>query len=145
MQKLKMVLNTMSMISLFSMPKDVTFEQFYNAYPRKVGRYTAEKSFKKLSNKDKNDAYKGLVNYLKYWKASETEKQFIPHPSTFINQKRWEDEIEIPIEKQEFKKDATGRFFIAYCDKCRVSDFYNDYELKGDSRCCNSGLSAERK
>jgi len=137
----------MSMTYLFNMPnfKEVTFEQFYNDYPRKVGRYNAEKSFKKLSNKDKFDAYNGLKNYLKYWKANETEKQFIPHPSTFINQKRWEDEIEIPLEKQEWKRDATGRFFIAYCEKCRVSDFYNDYELKGDSRCCNSGLLAKRK
>ena len=135
------------MTYLFNMPnfKEVTFEQFYNDYPRKVGRYNAEKSFKKLSNKDKFDAYNGLKNYLKYWKANETEKQFIPHPSTFINQKRWEDEIEIPLEKQEWKRDATGRFFIAYCEKCRVSDFYNDYELKGDRRCCNSGLLAKRK
>ena len=125
--------------------KAVTFEQFYNDYPRKVGRYTAERSFKKLSVKDKINAYNGLKNYLKYWKANETEKQFIPHPSTFINQKRWEDEIEIPKEKQEFKKDTTGRFFIAYCGKCRVSDFYNDYELKGDSRCCSFGLSASRE
>ena len=133
------------MTYLFNMSKDVSFEQFYNAYPRKVGRYTAEKSFKRLSTKDKLNAYNGLKSYIQYWKAVETEKQFIPHPSTFINQKRWEDEIDIPKPKQEFKRDATGRFFIAYCDKCKVSDFYNDYELKGDSRCCNSSLSAERK
>ena len=135
----------MSMTYLFNKPKEVTFEQFYNAYPRKVGRYTAEKSFKRLSSKEREEAYSGLKTYLKYWKASETEKQFIMHPSTFINQKRWEDEIEIPKEKQEFKRYATGRVFIAYCDKCKVSDFYNDYELKGDSRCCSSTLSAERK
>ncbi len=135
----------MSMTYLFNMSKDVTFERFYNAYPRKVGRYTAEKGFKKLSNKEREEAYKGLKNYLKYWKVTETEKQYIPHPSTFINQKRWEDEIDIPKEKEEYKRDATGRFFIAYCDKCRISDFYNDYELKGDSRCCNSRLLAKRK
>tara|TARA_Y100000004_G_scaffold158616_1_gene185014 strand:- start:1779 stop:2186 length:408 start_codon:yes stop_codon:yes gene_type:complete len=134
------------MTYLFNMPnfKKVSFEQFYSAYPRKVGRYTAEKSFKKLSAKDKFDAYNGLQNYLKYWKASETEKQFIPHPSTFINQKRWEDEIDIPTQKAEYKRDSTGRFFIAYCQKCKISDFYNDYELKGDSRCCNSNLLPER-
>ena len=77
----------MSMTYLFNMSKDVSFEQFYNAYPRKVGRYTAEKSFKRLSTKDKLNAYNGLKSYVQYWKAVETEKQFIPHPSTFINQK----------------------------------------------------------
>ena len=137
----------MTMTYLFNMSdiKDISFNSFYKLYPRKVGRYAAEKGFKKLSKKERLLAYDGLNNYIKYWKASETEKQFIPHPSTFINQKRWEDEIDIPKQKAEFKHDATGRFFIAYCDKCKVSDFYNDYELKGDSRCCQSSLLPERK
>ena len=58
----------------FIMPdlKAVTFEQFYNDYPRKVGRYTAERSFKKLSVKDKINAYNGLKNYLKYLIKIET-------------------------------------------------------------------------
>ena len=107
--------------------KDITFEQFYKLYPRRVGRFLAEKSFKKLSVKDKFDAYNGLINYIKFWKANETEKQFIPHPST------------------EFKKDGTGRFFVGYCSKCRTSDFFNDYELKGDSRCCKAEILPERK
>ena len=127
------------------MPNSTTFDKFYNAYPRKVGRYTAERSFKRLSKKDREDAYNGLKGYLKFWKASETEKQFIMHPSTFINQRRWEDEIELPIEKKIFKYDATGKFFMAYCDKCRVSDFYNDYEIKGESRCCDADLLPKRK
>jgi len=136
----------MSMTYLFNMTdyKKITFEQFYSDYPRKVGRYTAEKSFKRLSVKEKLDAYNGLRKYLKYWKANETDKQFIPHPSTFINQKRWEDEIELPQEKVEYKRDATGRFFIAYCSKCKTSDFFNEYELKGDSRCCKTKLLAKR-
>ena len=85
--------------------KEVTFEQFYNDYPRKVGRYTAERSFKKLSIKDKINAYNGLKNYLRYWKYNKTEKQFIPHPSTWLNQRRWEDEIELPKTIQEKSKD----------------------------------------
>jgi len=125
--------------------KDITFEQFYKLYPRRVGRFLAEKSFKKLSIKDRFDAYTGLINYIKVWKANETEKQFIPHPSTFINQRRWEDEIELPKQKAEFKKDGTGRFFVGYCSKCRTSDFYNDYELKGDSRCCKAEILPKRK
>ena len=85
--------------------KAVTFDQFYNDYPRKVGRYTAERSFKKLSIKDKINAYNGLKNYLRYWKYNKTEKQFIPHPSTWLNQRRWEDEIELPKTIQEKSKD----------------------------------------
>ena len=125
--------------------KAVTFEQFYNDYPRKVGRYTAERSFKKLSVKDKINAYNGLKNYLRYWKANETEKQFIPHPSTFLNQKRWEDEVELPEDKVEWKRDSTGHY-IGYCSKCRVSDFFNVWELKNiDSRCCKAKIVPKRK
>ena len=83
--------------------KEITFEQFYKLYPRKEKRLTAEKSFKKLSTKDRFEAYAGLINYIKVWKASETEKQFIPHPSTFINQRRWEDEIENRTQKMNVK------------------------------------------
>ena len=136
-----------SLFNIINMPssKDITFEQFYKLYPRRVGRFLAEKSFKKLSVKDKFDAYNGLINYIKVWKANETEKQFIPHPSTFINQRRWEDEIELPKQKAEYRRDVTGKFFVGYCSKCRSSDFFNDYELKGDSRCCKAEILPERK
>ena len=137
----------MTMTYLFNMSdiKDISFNSFYKLYPRKVGRVVAQRCFTKLNKKDKQLAYDGLLKYIRFWESSKTEKQFIPHPSTWLNQKRWEDEIDIPKQKAEFKHDATGRFFIAYCDKCKVSDFYNDYELKSDSRCCNSRLLAERK
>ena len=86
------------MTYLFNMSnlEDISFVSFYKLYPRKVGRVAAERGFRKLSKKEKQLAIDGLNDYIKYWKAHETEKQFIPHPSTFINQKRWEDEIEIP-------------------------------------------------
>ena len=81
--------------------KEISFEDFYKLYPRKVGRFMASKSFKKLSSKDRLSAYNGLLNYIKFWKYNKTEKQFIPHPSTWLNQRRWEDEIDVPKTKQE--------------------------------------------
>ena len=137
----------MSMTSLFNMPdfKDITFNQFYKLYPRKVGRHLAQKSFQRLSKRDKTLAYDGLINYIKFWKVSDTEKQFIPHPSTFLNHKRWEDEVELPKPKKEFKYDATGRFYIAYCKKCNTSEFYDKFEIKGDSRCCYSELLPQKQ
>ena len=74
--------------------KDITFDKFYKLYPRKIGRVVAQRSFKKLNKRDKQLAYDGLVNYIKFWESSKTEKQFIPHPSTWLNQRRWEDELE---------------------------------------------------
>ena len=39
-----------------------------------------------------------------------------------------------------YKLDANGKFYIAYCSKCNISDFYKEEDLKQDSRCCNSEL-----
>tara|TARA_Y100001963_G_scaffold64873_1_gene90333 strand:+ start:382 stop:759 length:378 start_codon:yes stop_codon:yes gene_type:complete len=84
--------------------KEITFDEFYKLYPRKVGRFMANKSFKKLSRRDKMLAYDGLLNYIRFWEHNKTEKQFIPHPSTWINQRRWEDEIELPKTKEQKSK-----------------------------------------
>ena len=43
----------------------------------------------------------------------------------------------------KFKKDANGKFWMGYCSKCNVSDFYDDIGIKQDSRCCNSKLLPE--
>lgn len=92
---------------LFNMAKSskISFDQFYKAYPRKVGRYAAEKSFKRLAEKEKTLAIEGLSNYIKFWEGNKTEKQFIPHPSTWLNQKRWEDELEDLKEVVESEKE----------------------------------------
>ena len=85
--------------------KKIAFEDFYQLYPRKVSRHTAKKSFNKLSKRDKMLAHDGLINYIKFWKYNKTEKQFIPHPSTWINQKRWEDELDLPKTIKQESKD----------------------------------------
>tara|TARA_Y100000004_G_C8893122_1_gene402938 strand:+ start:82 stop:519 length:438 start_codon:yes stop_codon:yes gene_type:complete len=81
--------------------KDNSFDKFYKLYPRKIGRFMAKKAFHKLSDRDKYLAYNGLLDYIRFWKHNKTEKQFIPHPSTWLNQRRWEDEIDLPKTKQQ--------------------------------------------
>jgi len=80
---------------------EITFDMFYKLYPRKVGRFMANKSFNKLKKADRKLAYDGLLDYIKFWNHNKTEKQFIPHPSTWLNQRRWEDELDLPKTKQE--------------------------------------------
>ena len=86
--------------------KEIAFDEFYKLYPRKVGRFVAKKSFNKLSKRDKMLAYNGLTDYIRFWKHNKTEKQFIPHPSTWINQKRWQDELDLPKTKEKKSKDT---------------------------------------
>lgn len=89
-------------------PDDSLFALFWNAYPRKEGKENARKAFSKL-NVDG-----GLMDIL--LKAIEKQKgsaqwqesggQFIPYPATWLNGKRWEDEVKPAsvVEKKPVKK-----------------------------------------
>jgi len=80
------------------------FERFWEAYPRKVGKAAAEKSFAKCVGKDRETQQAILDQMLKaleWQKRTDQwqEAEFIPHPATWLNQHRWEDETAIdPIE-----------------------------------------------
>ena len=77
----------------------LSFDNFWDKYPRKVAKMVAQKSWARLKKEEKIAAIKNLDAHLAYWKAKETEKEFIPHPATWLNQGRWEDEIEIVDSK----------------------------------------------
>ena len=68
---------------------DGDFEKFWAAYPRHETKVRARASFEKLAPdaallaliiQDAKDRYRGI------------EVKLIPHPSTYLNQRRWEDE-----------------------------------------------------
>lgn len=70
------------------------FDNFWSAYPRKVSRAAAEKVFIKL--KVDETLFQLMISSLENQKLSKQwqDKQFIPHPATWLNQKRWEDETD---------------------------------------------------
>lgn len=72
------------------------FDKFYQMYPRKQGKQAALKAW--LKNPElSNGLFDTLMDALKKQKTSiwkNKDKQFIPYPGTWINGRRWEDEIE---------------------------------------------------
>lgn len=87
---------------------NLLFTQFWSAYPKKKGKQAAEKAFKKIAPDE--TLLKTMLNALEEQKRSaEWQKdngQFIPHPATWLNGKRWEDEITVSAVKnseQEFR------------------------------------------
>ena len=68
------------------------FIEFWKLYPRKVAKVAAQRSWKRLKVKDIDDIFKVYKEHLIRWRG--TEIQFVPHASTWINQRRWEDELE---------------------------------------------------
>ncbi len=69
------------------------FDAFYAAYPRKVGRGAAERAWRAAVQKAQPDAIMaGLQRLLPGLMAQ--EPGYRPHPSTWLNQRRWEDQPE---------------------------------------------------
>ena len=80
----------------------MTFNDFYNQYPRKMARKDAERAWNRLTPIQQAECLEAMPNYLKYWKIKETAKDFIPYPATFLNQERWTDELDIePIQNKK--------------------------------------------
>ena len=75
------------------------FETFWALYPRKVSKRMAHRSFYKLTPAEREQALEALPNHVAYWKAKNTELDYVPHCTTWLNQYRFEDEIVIEEPK----------------------------------------------
>jgi pyocin large subunit-like protein len=62
------------------------FDDFWSAYPRKTAKKPAAQAWGALNQQDKKAATVGLTTY-----EFSKEARFIPHPATWIRQRRWED------------------------------------------------------
>ena len=83
------------------------FNEWYEMYPRKVAKKVAQKAWARLTEPEKREAMEALPNHIKYWKLQGTDKEFIPHPATWLNQGRASDEIDLtPKEAKKPKKSA---------------------------------------
>lgn len=78
-------------------PVDVDrFAEFWAAYPRKVAKPEALKAWIKIRPDDETaDAImRGLDAAKQSRDWTKDDGQFIPHPTTWLNQRRWEDQLE---------------------------------------------------
>ncbi|NIA02347.1 MAG: hypothetical protein GWP15_03110 [Nitrospirae bacterium] len=75
------------------------FEEFWKRYPRKENKKKAREKFLKLPLKDFSKIKEGLSRALasRQWKID----GIIPHPTTWINGERWNDEAEEAPEEQK--------------------------------------------
>jgi hypothetical protein len=73
-----------------------SFESFWNIYPNKNNKKGCESKYKKLNESQRAKISATLPSFLAYKPfASYTP----PHPLTYLNQERWEDEIKVKEEK----------------------------------------------
>ena len=77
----------------WSVTQTPPFDAFWSVYPRKIAKGHARKAFDKACKIA--DPIAILTAVKKFADATQgTDKQFIPHPTTWLNGERWEDDIE---------------------------------------------------
>ena len=73
---------------------NISFDRFWTAYPRKEGKPKAKAAFDKL--KPDEGLLQRMLDSIERWKRTDQWQEdggrYIPHPSTWLNQRRWEDE-----------------------------------------------------
>jgi hypothetical protein len=71
------------------------FETFWSAYPKKIGKQKCRVWFEK--NRVDNNLLQKMTNTIEQQKQTEQwnreDGRYIPHPYTWLNQGRWDDEI----------------------------------------------------
>ena len=79
--------------------EESTFAQFWEIYPRKVGKGAARKAFAKACKRAEAQC---IIDALKEQVESPhafTEPKYSPHASTWLNRDGWEDELEAAQSK----------------------------------------------
>lgn len=73
------------------------FDDFWRAYPRKVGKPNALAAYRRMVKRHwradpdiEATIREGLRAWWAYWQAR-NEPEFVPHPATWLNQERWND------------------------------------------------------
>jgi DNA-binding transcriptional ArsR family regulator len=89
--------------------KNNFFDEFWKAYPRKTNKGFAKKVFEKLKVDDPMLTKMVQAIHLQnktVWK--DKDQQYIPHPSTWLNGERWEDEVSAFVKPVSAAERATN-------------------------------------
>lgn len=70
------------------------FDDFWKAYPRKTAKHQAQKAWEKLKPSEQliAEILDGIERATTSDQWAKDDGKFIPHPATFLNNRRWEDE-----------------------------------------------------
>lgn len=86
------------------------FDEFWAAYPKKVGKKAAQASWNKI--KPDTDLHGKIMTAIGRARATEQWQRengrFIPNPTTWLNQGRWDDEYEEGVHNGSDSKHSDG-------------------------------------
>lgn len=74
---------------------DDEFDSFWKEYPKKIGKGAAKKSWEKSKKPPILEILQAISIQKNSSQWRKDSGQFIPNPATWLNQQRWDDEIEV--------------------------------------------------
>ena len=122
------------------------FNEFWNVYNKKVSKPKAITAYNRALKKvDHQTIMDALKKQKKLWEGK--DKAYIKHPTTWLNQECWEDEIKHiqpakEFTRPKFQKTPSG-LYKAWCMKCGNKLLPNEYQIKGSSECCGVDMLPE--
>lgn len=85
-----------------------SFLVFWSKYPKKVAKQKCEKQFLKLKDSEVKTILETIDSYIAY----KPFKDYVhPNPSTYLNQRRWEDEVKKIEKPKEIIKITRSDFY----------------------------------
>lgn len=106
--------------------RDARFDEFWSAYPKKVGKDAALKAWRRL--KAPADTLPAILAALDWQKKSEQwgkdGGQYIPNPATYLGQGRWQDEPQ--PQSQQWRTAPSREDGIRAAASTMLSDYFND-------------------
>jgi hypothetical protein len=94
------------------------FAQFWDSYPRKKAKASAEKAWEKINGIASETILAAVERDKISWR--DQEMRYIPYPGTWLNQRRWDDDVDdgrSPIERknEEWRKSMKAKIIDSEC------------------------------
>lgn len=106
------------------------FEDFWTAYPRKVGKDAARRAFVKAYEAANGNVVLGAQRFSNDPNLP-ADKNFIPHPATWLNAGRWDDE---PLPFREKTAEEKAAWAKADNERKRLIDLEHTKRLREEAR-----------
>jgi hypothetical protein len=103
---------------------DSAFDEFWSFYPRKIGKGGAKKTWEKITRRVKPEV---IIEGARRMASDPNlpETQFIPHPSTWLNEGRWDDEPYAPRGRANLKqiqqREASEKFLASFTEQPAIT------------------------
>jgi hypothetical protein len=99
---------------------NIEFDVFWNLYDKKVSKQKVEQKWAKLKDIDRERIIETLPAFI----AGIKDKQYQPHPDTYLNNRRWEDEEtpKIPYINDGINHHDKNRYqsYVEYVEFCTI-------------------------